>query len=221
MKITTNGIKREWNQNLHLEKWLPEIPDLNLDNDHVYWHEKQIIPNSVTQVIDARSQWEKKRHKETKHEWEPRGRKIHSCLEAFLRGRSYDPGEYADHVKHLVTYWLWDEWEAIACEYLLIDKRRGIAGSADAILRHKEDHRRIAIADLKTNRLKISKKDISPQLGGYVNLLNICWPELHVTDCFGIWSCPTETDSRRFEPIDALISYEGMRDGFFRKERQF
>ena len=103
----------------------------------------------------------------------------------------------------------------------MIDRHRNIAGTADMILRNKEDHRRIAVADLKTCKTKINKRDISAQLGGYINLLNLNHYELDVTDAFGIWACPTKTDVEAYDPIDCVTTYEGIRDGFLKQKREF
>lgn len=209
-------------------RWLPLVEDLEFfagePPDYAnrgYYYNEIPCPFSITKVVDTRNDYAKRVMEETRHEWEPRGNIAHACLEAHLRGRSYDPWPYNDLVDHLVNFWLWDEWEAIACEYVMFDKRRCIAGTADMILRNKEDHSRIAIADLKTCKTKINKRNISAQLGGYVNLLNLCWYQINVTDCFGVWACPTKTDVEVYDPMDCLVTYEGMRDAFMRKQREF
>ena len=209
-------------------KWLPPVMGLEFFEgeppdylDRGYYFQEIPVHVTVSEVIDKRTVFAKKIHEETKHEWQPRGNTAHACLEAHFRGRSYDAGNYKDLVNHLVNFWLWEEWEAIGVEYRMIDRHRNIAGTADMILRNREDHRRIAVADLKTCKTKINRRDISAQLGGYINLLNLSHFELDVTDAFGIWACPTKTDVEAYDPIDCVTTYEGIRDGFLKQKREF
>ena len=209
-------------------RWLPTVESLELYDgtpphfeDRGYYYDEMPVPFSVTEGIDKRTAYQRHIHEETKPEWAPRGNTAHACLEAHLRGRSYDAGDYKDLVNHLVNHWIWDEWEAIGCEYRMFDKQRCIAGTADLILRNKKDPRRVAIGDLKTNKTKISKRDCSAQLGGYVNLLNLTWYELDVTDCFVVWACPTETDvDFDYDPMECLMTYEGIRQGFMKRKQE-
>ena len=200
------------------DRWLPEIQGIEKyqkDNSRGYFYKGKLIPYSITQITDTRKDYVKKIHEDTQKDWEPRGNTAHHCLEQFLKGRSYDPGEYKPLVDRVVNYWIWDEWEAIGCEYKLFDLKRGIAGTADMILRNKKDHSRIAVADLKTKKDKITFQDYKAQIGGYINLMNLCYPELIIEECFVIAASNTAIDMRVYDWNECLDIYENQRRLFF------
>tara|TARA_B100000287_G_scaffold144271_1_gene136163 strand:+ start:2238 stop:2717 length:480 start_codon:yes stop_codon:yes gene_type:complete len=155
----------------------------------------------------------------TRSEWEPRGNTVHACLEAFLLGLPYDPGAYKEWVEPLLAYDLWNRWEPVAVEFRMADTRYCIAGSADCILRHKENGK-YALADLKTLSKSGRKRDISAQLGGYLSLLSQCKPEIQISKCFGIWAKPNETFTTRYDPIDCRDIYDRQRHYFLKQQPQ-
>ena len=168
-------------------------------------------------MIDLRTDVVKAIHMKTRSEWEPRGNTVHACLEAFLKGQEHDPGAYAEWVEPLLSYPLWDRWDAVAAEFSMCDTRHDIAGMADCILRHKETGQ-YALADLKTLGPSGRKRDISAQLGGYVSLLARHKPEIQISKCFGIWAKPKETFTTTFDPIDCQDIYERQRQVFLSKQ---
>ena len=102
------------------KRWLPEIQGLEKFEEGAsrgYYYNGKLIPYSVTQVVDMTSEYVKKRYKDTKHIWQPRGNTVHACMEQFLKGRSFDPGDYKEWTDALINYDFWDDWEAIATEY--------------------------------------------------------------------------------------------------------
>jgi hypothetical protein len=83
------------------------------------------------------------------------------------------------------------------------------------ILRNKKDHTRIAIADLKTKKDKITFQDYKAQIGGYINLMNLCYPELKIEECFVIAASNTAIDMRVYDWNECLNIYENQRRLFF------
>ena len=146
---------------------------------------------SISQIIDTSNKRTKEIHERTRSEWSPRGDPVHACLEAFLRGEPYDPGNYKDWVVPLLSDDLWNRYEVVATEYRMADtsEHGGIAGSCDCIIRHKVTGDYV-LADLKTLSIKGSKRNVSAQLGGYLSLLQKCKPEIKISRCLAIWSWP-------------------------------
>jgi len=180
------------------------------------------IAHSITTVINDKTPAQMQRIMSTRSEWEPRGNTVHACLENFLlHGEAGDPGDYAEWIEPLVNHPMWKTWEAVAVEHRMVDKRHSIAGSFDALLRHKGDGR-LVLADLKTQSSHHSKpRDISPQLGGYLNLADQCHPGLAVERCIGIWARPGNTSITTYEASDCIENYLAARSLFLSKQPAF
>ena len=224
-----------------LDKWLPIVPGLEFYYESGYFFKGKPVNHRISEVIISKPErewFQKVRNGEFGEDKQvdllckiERGLKAHAYLDHYHRGRSYNATPYQKLCANLLTLDLWDEWEVVGSEYLLVDVRRSIAGTCDMILRHKVEKDRYAIADLKTKSPaykadgspKIpSKKDYSAQLGGYINLLNLTWPQLKVEDCFIIYANDLMAEihkdrSRRnkYNYIDCVTTYEGCRDAFF------
>ena len=72
---------------------------------------------------------------------------------------------------------MWDTWDCVANELRMVDRKRDIAGSLDAVLQHK-DTGVLCLADFKT-QVKYRKKNHRLQIGGYVSLLNQNYPSIN------------------------------------------
>ena len=165
-----------------------------------------------------------KRIEASRSDWEPRGNTVHACLENFLlHGDPGDPGDYADWVTPLVSHTIWNHWEPVAVEGRLVDDRHSIAGSFDAVLRHK-DNGNLLIADLKTQSSEHSKpRDISPQLGGYLNLIDLCYPQAAglINKGIGIWARPGFTAVTTYEGPNCIANYLAARSLYLDKQVPF
>nr|BAR30895.1 DNA replication factor Dna2-like nuclease [uncultured Mediterranean phage uvMED] len=209
------------------QRWLPEIQGLEKYEDGIsrgYYYKGKLVPYSITEVVDITQEFLKKRYLETKHEWQPRGNTVHACMEQFLRGRSFDPGNYKEWTDALTTYDFWDDWEAIATEYKLLDLKNGIAGTADAIVRNKKDHNKIALVDLKTKKDKISFGHHEMQLGGYLNLIRETFPQLKINDAYIIYVGKSLVDRQHYnksECFDCIDLYTGQRRAFLKQQEAF
>lgn len=201
-------------------RWLKPLPILFNEEAHRYYHEPTgtWLNHSVTQVCKGRKDaWAMKRIMETKHIWEPRGKAVHLALENFLT--TGDPGkfpeEYAEWVEPLLEHSVWQSYEAIACEYRLCDVERSIAGSFDCLLRRKDDHAQLVLVDLKTqSKADASPYDVSPQLGGYLGMLGLHWPQMYVQKAGVLWSRPGATTLQKVDVDEAVIEWQGARDAF-------
>ena len=145
-------------------------------------------------------------------------------MEQFLKGRSFDPGDYKEWTDALIKYDFWDDWEAIATEYKLLDLKNGIAGTADAIVRYKKDHNRIALVDLKTQNNKISFSDHQLQLGGYLNMLQKLFPNLNINEAYVIYVGKSLVDRQYYDYeacIDCVDLYTAQRRYYLSKEEEF
>jgi len=225
-----------------LDKWLPIVPGIKHYEQSGYFYNDQPIAHRISEVITSkpeRDTFQRLRNGEFGEDKQvnllcsiERGLKAHAFLDHYHRGRSFNATPYQELCANLLTLDLWDEWEVVASEYMLVDLRRSIAGTCDMILRHKVEKDRYAIADLKTKSPaykkdgspKIpNKKNYSAQLGGYINLLNLTWPELKVEDCFVIYAndlmaeIHTYYGRNYYNYIDCIETYEGCRAAFFKE----
>ena len=90
-----------------------------------------------------------------------RGTKIHAAVQIWCETGDIPLSlayaeEYADWVKHLINYRMWETWKPVINELRMIDRKRDIAGSVDTILQHKKTGM-LCLADYKTQE-KYSKK---------------------------------------------------------------
>jgi hypothetical protein len=203
---------------------LPAVDGLTFDPVNHRYHLAGYgwIAHSITKVVNDKTPAQMKRIMDSKHIWENRGNTVHQCLENFLlHGEAGDPGDYAEWVEPLVNHIMWKTWEAVAVEHRMVDTRHSIAGSFDALLRNKNDGR-LVLADLKTQSSHHSKpRDISPQLGGYLNLMDQCHPGVAVNRCIGIWARPGSASITAFEGPDCIESYLAARSLFLAAQPDF
>lgn len=213
------------------DKWLPNVPGLTFYPDSGYFFCDQPIPHRLTEVVSKNDYFDRirtgeygKSKQKDLEESLKFGNVHHDCLNAHFRGRSYYSQPFQKSVQRLIDDDIWKVWDVIGSEYRMVDLRRGISGTADLILKHKKDKNRFAIADLKTKKRAYVNKNNKPrmphgnhksQVGGYINLLNLTWPELTVEDCFVIYASPNMVDIQYYDWFDCLTDYEAIRSLFF------
>ena len=107
------------------------------------------------------------------------------------------------------------------------NKRRVIAGELwltrcfDALLRHK-DTGRLVLADLKTQSSQDSKpRDVTPQLGGYMNLMDQCYPGIAVDEGIAIWSKPGSVAITTYKGPKCVESYLAARSLYLQEQPDF
>jgi hypothetical protein len=211
----------------------PSIPAISLQpiagltfhpEIHRYRYQGRWISHSITTVVNDKTPAQMAKIMASKDQWEPRGNTVHHCLETFLStGEPGDVGDYYEWVLPLINHPMWKTWKAVAVEHRLVDDRHSIAGSFDALLQNQKDGR-LVLADLKTQSSAHSKpRDISPQLGGYMNLIDQCHPELAGTIERGIaiWAKPGACSITTFDAPACIESYLAARHAFLAAQPDF
>ena len=165
-----------FNEELHQYRWLPT---------------NEVMGTSVTQVVSVNKTAAQlaniEKHKAT---WEPRGIHVHAALEHKLKGLPFevDP-TYGAWVYPLVDHWFWETFEPIAIEHRMVNLRRGIGGSCDALGRDGLTGK-IVLLDLKTQgSAKYGTYSTDSQMGGYLSML-LDHHQIIVDECLTIWSRP-------------------------------
>ena len=204
---------------------LSPVPDLHFFPDqHRYLYRGQWVAYSITTVVCDKTPAQMARIMATRDQWENRGNTVHACLEQFLlHGDPGDPGDYGEWVTPLVSHPMWNTWKAVAVEHRLVDDRYSIAGSFDALLQNQNDGR-LVLADLKTQSSAHSKpRDIAPQLGGYMNLIDQCHPELagKVERGIAIWAKPGSCSITTFDAPACIETYIAARTAFLATQPDF
>jgi len=204
---------------------LPPIPDLQFFPDiHRYRFQGQWISHSITTVVNQKSPEQMKRIEASRGDWEPRGNTVHACLENFLlHGDPGDPGAYDEWVGPLVEHTIWKIWRPVAVEHRLVDPRHSIAGSFDCLLQHRENGQ-LLLADLKTQSSEHSKpRDVSPQLGGYLNLIDLNYPHLagQIVRGIAIWARPGSTSVTTYDAATCIDNYLAARSLFLDRQPKF
>ena len=124
--------------------------------------------------------------------------------------------EYKEWIEHFINYRMFDTWECIANELRMVDRKRDIAGSLDAVLQHK-DTGLLCLADFKTQQ-KFKKKNHRLQIGGYVSLMKINYPTVNLFTCRVIYITPEGIKTQEYSPNECLYDYEAARSIYFKKQ---
>lgn len=154
---------------------------------HKYRYNGRWLPFSVSRVVNQASTEQQKRFEDTKHIWAPRGNAVHAYCEAMLKSESPPKTDYDEWTAALEDCWLLRDSEVLAVEYRLCDKKKGVGGSFDFLVR--SENGKIALGDLKTvgNETAVDKrKPATAQLGGYLAMLNDHHPSIYVDWCYTV-----------------------------------
>ena len=134
-----------------------------------------------------------------------RGVAVHDAVEHWFKtGEVKDTGDYRPWVNQFVNYPNLKDWECIASEYRMIDRRYDVAGTLDFILEHKDVG--LVLCDLKTKNVKFNKNhaQVMTQLGGYLSLLYHVLPTLDIAKCRVYWLTPEKCSTDEYLPVDCL-----------------
>ena len=206
---------------------LEPIADLVFYPDplHRYMYKGNWLARSVTQVLShdmpAATRARIDATKDGPDGWLIRGNTVHACLENFLlHGDPGDVGDFSDWVTPLLAHPLFKDAEVLAAEYGVCSPSKSLGGQFDALLRTAKG--KTVLCDLKTQSSHHSKpRDISPQLGGYLNLMDQCHPGVAVNRCIGIWARPGSASITAFEGPDCIESYLTARSLFLALQPDF
>ena len=177
---------------------------------------KKYVARSVSEVVKENTYVSKEMEKAA-----IRGTAIHEAAQIWCETKDETLAlayakEYRQWVKHLINYRMWDTWECVANELRMVDRKRDIAGSLDAVLQHKETGA-LCLADFKT-QVKYKKKNHRLQIGGYVSLLNQNYPSITLSTCRVIYITPEEIKTQEYNPAECMFDYEQARSFYLNKQ---
>lgn len=159
-----------------------------------------------------------------------RGHQIHLCWNRFLEtGHPGNAGKWGEWVGILCEHPFWSKLQPLALEYELCDRTHWIAGKLDGLFYHKET-KEVILIDLKTTEEKydeskkkwvLNKGSHHRQLGGYIDLLYINFPDLWIDKCFICYSTQHQVKFDPYENIeDCRGKYQLAREAYFQKQRK-
>lgn len=169
----------EFDEATHTYRWLPD---------------GSVMPYSVTKICS----WDASADKlaniaATKDQWERRGNACHGALEALLTGNPFkqdDLDEFDEWISPLLDHPFFRDFEPIAVEHRLIDLKRGIGGSLDALGIYKG---KTILLDLKSQKANGKPYSTDRQLGGYLQMLLDNYRKLWIDECRTVWARPGKT----------------------------
>jgi len=159
-----------------------------------------------------------------------RGSQIHLCWNRFLEtGHPGNAGEWGEWVGILCEDPLWKQLTPMALEHPLVDRTFWISGTLDGLFYNSETEEVILI-DLKTfEQVKDDKGQWSTykkgrhrkQLGGYVDLIHINYPEIYVDKCLVIHSSQRAVFYEAYPDVERCRGdYQLARRAYFDKQRE-
>ena len=196
---------------IELLKPLPIVRD---EATHRYLNKetKQWLSYSTTEVCNDLSEEDKENIEKWRFQWQPRGEKVHECLQERMLGNTVDidAGDYWEWVQPMLTHYLFKHFEPMAVELMMSIPDKSVGGQLD-LLGYDKETKQIRLLDLKTKgntksgfykreregTIKIPKIDkywkepysTDKQLGCYVEMLKLNYgitPDV----CNTIWAYP-------------------------------
>ena len=168
---------------IELLKPLPIVRD---EATHRYLNKetKQWLSYSTTEVCNDLSEEDKENIEKWRFQWQPRGEKVHECLQERMLGNTVDidAGEYWEWVQPLLTHELFTHFQPMAVEHMMSIPDKLVGGQLD-LLGYDTKTKQIRLIDLKTKG-KYSY-DIKKRFkDGMIHLedLDMYWKEPYSTD---------------------------------------
>ena len=168
---------------IELLKPLPIVRD---EATHRYLNKetKQWLSYSTTEVCNDLSEEDKENIEKWRFQWQPRGEKVHECLQERMLGNTVDidAGEYWEWVQPLLTHELFTHFQPMAVEHMMSIPDKSVGGQLD-LLGYDTKTKQIRLIDLKTKG-KYSY-DIKKRFkDGMIHLedLDMYWKEPYSTD---------------------------------------
>ena len=177
----------------------------------------EVMAYSVTQICNRKTAEQMARIEETRHIWQPRGDTIHLFAKHMNTGEALpNPGDYAAWTEPLLDHPFWNDFEPIAAEYPMCDRRLSVGGSLDALGYYKGV---LTLLDFKSqSSTKSGQYDCTPQLGGYCQML-FGHHRLSVQACRVIWVKPGRTVvGTAHDPEQCELKYQECVEEFFVKK---
>jgi hypothetical protein len=175
----------------------------------------EVMPYSVTTVTSWDMSADKRANIDaTRDQWERRGNACHHALESLLTGQPFrqdDLDEFDEWITPLLDHAFWKDFEVLASEFRMIDLKRGLAGSCDAIGIYKG---KTILLDLKSQKGTGKPYSTNRQLGGYIALLygDECHKngtsKLWIDECRTVWARPGKTTvGKAQDPTRCLLEF--------------
>ena len=207
---------------IELLKPLPIVLDVET---HKYLNTEtdEWLAYSTTGVCNELTEKAKENIEAYRYIWQPRGEKVHECLqEKMLGSGEIDAGDYEHIVGPLLDHELFKHFEPMAVELMMSIPDKSVGGQLD-LLGYDKETKQIRLIDLKTKgntssgfykrekegRIWIDQLDkywqepysTDKQLGSYVEMLKINY-NLVPDVCNTIWAYPDVAILGNDQPVE-------------------
>ena len=188
----------------------------------------EVFTHSVTGITGFNMDEKKKIAIErTKKYWAPRGTSVHLAFETFLKNKSilekennfYNfPSElikYADWIEPLIHHqYIYKDFNPIAIEFTVCDRRNGIAGTFDAF-GYDQRTNKYVLVDLKTQSNKNANAyNTDEQLGAYASML--IEMGVWIDECRTIWCRPEKTVVGEYQDVSTCLEAWHSKLGYWK-----
>jgi len=199
------------NKDLQQLKPLPIVFDKE-SHRYIWEPTGEVFTHSVTGITGFNMDEKKKIAIErTKKYWAPRGTIVHSAFESFL---NRDKEHFIDIPKEWDKYEEWiypllqhqyisNDFQPIATEFTVCDRKNGIAGTFDAFGYDKRTNKYVLV-DLKTQSNKNANAyNTDEQLGAYAAMLISMG--VWIDECRTIWCRPEKTVVGEYQDVSTCL----------------
>ena len=227
---------------IELLKPLPIVLDVET---HKYLNTEtdEWLAYSTTGVCNELTEQAKENIEAYRYIWQPRGEKVHECLqEKMLGSGEIDAGDYEHIVGPLLDHELFKHFEPMAVELMMSIPDKSVGGQLD-LLGYDKETKQIRLIDLKTKgntnsgfykrekegRIWIDQLDkywqepysTDKQLGSYVEMLKINY-NLVPDVCNTIWAYPDVAILGNDQPVERCeVAWQAAWEKFEAKQVVF
>lgn len=204
-----------------MTEWLEPLPITFFEEQHKYrWDPTgEFMATSVTAVCSHdKAADELANIEKYRWSWEPRGLAVHAAAESMLNGETVRcPDEYAEWIEPLLEHKLWREFDPIATELRLVDLKKSIGGSLDALGYWRG---KLTLIDFKSqSNPKSSTYSTDRQMGAYAHMLGANYG-LIVDECRTVWCRPGKcTVGARQDPDSCCVQWVDAWDAYVTKTK--
>jgi len=227
---------------IELLKPLPIVRD---EETHKYLNTEtdEWLAYSTTGVCNELTEQAKENIEAYRYIWQPRGEKVHECLqEKMLGSGEIDAGDYEHIVSPLLDHELFKHFEPMAVELMMSIPDKSVGGQLD-LLGYDKETKQIRLIDLKTKgntnsgfykrkkegRIWVDQLDkywqepysTDKQLGCYVEMLKINY-NLAPDVCNTIWAYPDVAILGADQPVERCeVAWQAAWDKFESEQELF
>ena len=224
---------------------LKPLPIVRDEETHKYLNTEtdEWLAYSTTGVCNELTEQAKENIEAYRYIWQPRGEKVHECLqEKMLGSGEIDAGDYEHIVGPLLDHELFKHFEPMAVELMMSIPDKSVGGQLD-LLGYDKETKQIRLIDLKTKgntnsgfykrekegRIWIDQLDkywqepysTDKQLGCYVEMLKINY-NLVPDVCNTIWAYPDVAILGADQPVERCeVAWQAAWDKFESEQELF